>query len=74
MEYLEKDDIESLKLKAGSCYGCHNYPGGDYKLCDEFHNIAKMKKLKSPCYDDNVHVMNNFAAHDEYGNIEIRSY
>ncbi len=74
MKELDKDFIDNLQLKAGTCYGCPAYPGGDFKLCDEFHNIKKMQKINSPCYNENVHVMNNVDAHDEYGNITKISF
>jgi len=69
----DREDLQELQRKAESCYGCHNYPEGDYKLCDEFHNIKKMQKINSPCYNDNIHAMNNVNAHEEYGNIETLS-
>jgi len=63
---LEKTTQE----KAGSCYGCPSWPGGDYKKCDEGYNIKRMQSKNCPCYGHISSVLNTANVKDNSDNIK----
>ena len=47
---MKEEFAKTTAEKAGSCYGCVNWSGGEYTECDEGLNIKKMQRRKVPCY------------------------
>jgi hypothetical protein len=56
--------------KAGLCYGCVNWLGGEDTTCNEGHNIKKMQRQKVPCYT--MAGTLSYNVKDEWDNVETR--
>ena len=64
---------KSVKEKAGSCFGCPDWPGSSEEECGEGREWKPINKKNSPaCYTHIVGVLNSHNVKDEWDNVETK--